>query len=202
MRTFIILNIILAAVNSSTQAQLDSSFLKLLDSTIRRYQNTGTVYYADKLSDGFIDFNLKPFTKNKIISIAKTPSIDSITLTNSELIYIKKSLKSLRYFYWPDNLINNSKRIRSDSLEPFLTRLRRHAIDSIKQLKDVSEQNKYFLNSYKSFAFSKPIFLRDGSILLMFFSWYDGHGGSSMLSFFHKDENFWRKWIIVNAGDW
>lgn len=184
--------------------QVDSHFLTTLDAEIKKYQKGRTVYYSDRLGKAFIVSSIKAFSKNIIVSQYKNPEIDSIILTKKEIRIIRKELRSNKSFTWPDKLLANSKSVQSDSLISFVEKLNKNITDSLISLNEIDEWYNYYKNNllYQSFSFSKPIYLRQHSVFLMFFSWYSPSGGSHELAFYKRENELWRKWIVFDSGWW
>ncbi len=75
-------------------------------------------------------------------------------------------------FIWCDSLLNNSKRIVQDSMWVILDeqkKLYREKIDNALLNKDTASLMKIHYEHPMIYGFSKPIYLRDNTICLLYF---------------------------------
>jgi hypothetical protein len=177
--------------------------LSIVYKQIRNISPSVTIYYIDKPGEKFFENIIRDIDHSTVKSISKIYP-NSINLTKVERRYLVSQFKKSASAILRDNLFPDSKRIPLDSVEN-----RQHEIlAKIKKLHDsINDKDSLiaFTNKYKYckaiFTFTMPIYIRSNSIFLQYFSWYDG-GGAESLYFCRKENNEWKKWIIVSAGDW
>lgn len=185
------------------QAQQDSSFIETIDSIISKFQRGGIRYYADRIYPSMIKPIHEALTNRKIYSIYRN-KVDTLVLTKGEKRFLSKELRTLESFRWGDQVIRNSKSVDRDSLDELIGEIRNLTYDSIRQVSGDKELDNYVIRNgqYWGFSFSKPIFIRNGSICLFFMMNYFNSAGSSEWAFYRKDNAVWEKWLVISGGDW
>ncbi len=198
--------LILVFSTSLSFSQTDTSYYNLIYNQIRTYQKTGTIYYADKPYNEFNKEGFEPLYKNPVVNVFGSKNKASITLSKQEREYILSQLQNFPNEILPDSLLPNSKRIANGSLQKFVRRVNESKYDSLMNLQDTIAAHKFLSSSlmHSSFFFSKPIYIRNNSILLSCFTWLVGNswGGRSELCFYRKENNNWVKWITVMRRDY
>ena len=106
---------------------------------------------------------------------------------------------------WPDHLFPNSKRIKTDSMFTYLSKMNPQHKLSLNQAtsqKDTITIKNLRYNSPFIFTFAKPIYIRDNTVcLIVFGARCGGDCGHIETSFYKKVYNEWIKWITVTAKD-
>lgn len=147
------------------------------------------VFYSDSLEKDIINkmiraFNWKDKNGNRIMTYSKrgTPSL-KITFTPEEINYINLELNNLKFHGWRDGVLKNSVRIPADTIK------------------------KIFYGDYKSYgwlyftkhygksyySFSKPIFLRNGTVCLFYSGYYcDNQCGEGGFYIYLKINGEWK----------
>jgi hypothetical protein len=170
---------------------------------IRRITPSATIYYADRIGAGVLQKHIIALNHSTVKTILK-PYSNYIKLTKAERHYLVTQLKESIKSSWPDNLFPGSKRMPADSFLVHMDKINTETIGFIKAIEDKDSLTKYS-NAFRGysavFTFTKPIYIRNHTIFLQYFNWYDG-GGAESLYFYRKENNEWKKWILVSAGDW
>jgi hypothetical protein len=131
----------------------------------------------------------------------------SITLTKEEQTFILTEIKEDKDYTWCDTLFPGLKAIDLDSLLPYLKakkEMRRMNTDNAFSSRDTSLARKLNETHDWVFTFSKPIYLRNGTLCLLHIkNRCNLSGGDQDLSFYRKDKNgTWVWWLYVSAGAW
>ena len=187
-------------------SQNDASYYNLIYNQIRAYQRTGTVYYADKPYNEFKKEAFGPLYKSPVADAFGAKNKASITLTEKERAYILSQLQNFPNEILPDSLLPNSKRAAIGNIQKIVRQVNESVYDSLMRLHDTTAAYKFLSSGFmhSSFFFSKPIYIRNNSVLLAYFSWLVGNrwGGRSELCFYRKENNNWVKWIMVTSRDY
>jgi len=197
---------VIAYSTSLSFGQNDSSYYNLIYNQIRNHQRTGTIYYADKPYNEFNKQAFEPLYKNPVVNIFGSKNKASITLTKQEREYILSQLQNFPNEILSDSLLPNSKRIAIGGIQKFVRKANESIYDSLINLHDTVAAYQFLSSSFmhSSFFFSKPIYIRNNTIVLSCFTWLVGNSwaGTSELCFYKKENNHWVKWITVTRGDY
>jgi hypothetical protein len=180
-------------------AQLDSSEIHFIHDLMRKYQRIGTLHYGSSPEDAVFKREVKEFTKRLMVNRRG----DSILLTAKEQTYLLQELKKPTITRFADSLFHDSKMVNTDSIFTFLHRKNRQVYDSLVATAGFEAAVKYInsKSSYKSFRFTRPLYIRNGTIMLFHFMWLtDTAGGETSLSFYKKENGQWTEWICVTGG--
>ncbi|HSZ87422.1 MAG TPA: hypothetical protein VK787_15420 [Puia sp.] len=170
-------------------SQNDSSYFNLVYRLIRHNQTKGTIYYSDKPYNKFNEIAFKSLLTDSVINMMRSKNKARMVLTKKERDYIFCKLRSFADEILPDSLFPNSKRIINDSLLKHTVKLNRVEYDTLMSLEhDSLAFQKYDLHriKYLSFFFSRPISIRNNSIFLSVFGWFENWYGETRLSFIVK----------------
>ena len=184
--------------------QTDTAYLNLLYQKIRRLQPEGTIYYADKPDKQTLRYQYSTLTLRKFKSFGQNIADSFLIITKDEQRYLitelEKSLKSPL----PDKLFENAKRLSSGKIFEFVDRLNRKLYDSVRHLSDSLQalHARRRLMRYWSFLFTNPIYIRNRTIFLQYFMYYNLSSGANYLTFYKKRDGNWVKWITVGGGAW
>lgn len=189
----------LISLTVSSFAQADSTYLSLLHQMIRKVQPFRTIHYAPATME-IMPKGCEGEIKNEIFPADSTTSLK---LTNRERRYLKQQLKTSQKPHWPDHLFPDSKLI-TDSMESKLRKLNRALYDSIMKLENKYDfgKNGFGYRTYWGFWFSRPVYLRNKSILIFYFMWYHNSGGENNLLIYRKEGNNYRHRMYICGGAW
>ncbi|HUM53500.1 MAG TPA: hypothetical protein PK431_16900 [Chitinophagales bacterium] len=167
----------------------DKSLLKLI---IKQKPNE-KIAYVDK-SIGWT--NIEEEIKNHTV-FKNVKGIDSISLSKTEKDTILNQVKNYNSYVWNYRLFDNSVRILYDSMFVYLNN-EREKNSIILKGKSIDVQ-KYKLS--KLYAFSKPIYLRNNTISLLFNTIIYYRGASNyQICFYKKEDGKWKEWILIASG--
>jgi hypothetical protein len=179
-------------------AQFDTASLNALQSLIRHYQKSGTIYYG-KYDPGLAKDKFDFLLSRKEFSRSDRRKI---TLTFDERSQLLKELNKFQTFELKDSLFENSSKIPSDSLISLTVKLNKIKIDSFYKAGDSLSAWKYMTSNsqYCSFLFTRPIYLKNKTIMVFCFAWMVNHNGDERLSFYKKTGMSWQKWKTIILG--
>lgn len=202
-RIFRILFIIPFLYSSQLYGQLNSQDTVVIKFATMRTE--GTVFtYADK-SEGWTRISEK-LADRKFRGITKQTKHNTITLSIEERRYLRQQIEENRGFTWNDSLIANSRRIMSDSVMKIISeqfRIYREKINIALLNQDTIALNRIVAKKPWVYGFSKPIYLRDDTICLLYhLAFGDYDSGYDEVSFYKKENNLWTKWIVITQGDY
>lgn len=136
-----------------------------------------------EIDTSIVEFTLRNIKSDKKVYKSIDTSKTQISLTSKEKKYILKSFKEQNAIDWKNEDFGNIKVIKQT------------------QVKEYTGENKQ--NGY--IYISAPVFIRDGSIALVFFANFYGDlrksgGGINNLAFYKLENGSWKKWITLEAG--
>ncbi|HUS02880.1 MAG TPA: hypothetical protein VMY77_14180 [Chitinophagaceae bacterium] len=136
------------------------------------------IVYTHRLNKGVLEYDTKEFIKTSTRFFNKKG--DTLILSKSEKKYIITQLRIIKDHVWKDSLFNFSHRIPEDSTASYL------------------KANK----ARELYQFSKPIFIRNNSICLIYMMRLccGGIYGPTHLGFYKIQNGFWKNWITVFSG--
>jgi hypothetical protein len=184
------------------KAQWDSTDLQFVHSVIRRYQPSGTIYYSNHAIPGVLRRQVKELSKQVVVNLSLPK--DSIELTVTERKYLLEQLKDSANIELDDNLLPDSKRIEADSIMDFVYRANMRLRDTLKVLRHTiaSVWYKVARSMYNAIYFTRPIYMRNRTILLFHFMWCTYGGGATSFCFYRKENDKWVKWVEVAGGNY
>lgn len=192
-RIFCLMIFLLVCIQMLAQ-KIDDKGKELLYKEVRRIQPAGTILYADKpireLIKGTISCLRKELPRKKS---------NVVLLSNTEISQIIDQLKFRADLQLPEDLFENSKRVRGNTLMEVVKSLDRILIDSLQ--KDIEDGYKTFLQLRKSaFYFTKPIYIRSFSLAFVYFLYYNSMGGDHGLRVYQLDQMQWKYVGAVCGG--
>jgi len=201
MRAFLIL-LILLSYTSAVWSQITRADSAFIYDQIRSIQPSGTIYYADKPLKRTIIEGIQKLGKGIFYSPSDLFHEHTIKLTIGERNYIIAELKKGLTLKFPDKLFENSIRLSSDSIGFKVDKMNILRNDSIKKSAEISHLwPKDFRELYKwSFFFTKPIYIRNQSVIFAYFMYYTLNGGEEGLWIYRKKEDKWIRWIAISGG--
>jgi hypothetical protein len=189
----------LLALAGSSFAQTDSGYLNFIYEFIRDGQPKDTIHYASNLKPFEIKAWAHMLNKRHVIGLAWPNDYDTLSLTRQERKYIQKQLKASLDSSWPDKLFPDSKVLPADSIDRYIHRVNRAIIDSIKA------QGGQLSNGFRrlwGFRFSRPIYLRNNTLLISYLKRYAQHGGEDEVKVYRREGNSWKRWILIDGAAW
>ena len=186
--------------------QIDSGSIKLLESILRKEHPEGTLYYTDKLDSAQVLYISGYLQKRKFknLTISKKSVNHKIRLSRKEKKYLDSSVNTLYSICWKDSLFENSKRIPKDSMWAHIQRRNREvyalAMDSTRPEKIRSVNYRVMYSN--TFQFCFPVYFRNRSFFLVYFLRMCGpECGVQELSFYKRENDSYKKWVVVMKGD-
>jgi hypothetical protein len=186
-------------LNIISFAQTDSSYLHFLYENIRDGQSKGTIHYAS---------NLKPFeikdwsprlNKKQVTGWVSQDDYDTIILSRKERKYIQQQLKASLDSSWPDQLFPDSKLIPADSIDKYT---RRYNL-AIARSSVTDQQSATYLSRWIwGFRFSRPVYLRNNSLLISYLKRFAMDGGEENVIVYRRDSNSWKRWMLIDGSAW
>jgi hypothetical protein len=196
----ICLFILLTSFASISYSQADS--LQPIRDWIKGFKSNGQVIYADRLSKYSVDFISSHLNKRAYTTKMKDGTVRSLKLSKKEHRYLLKNVKELGSHVFPNILFENSLVMPEDSILHFLKGLyeaerRKYDTMSLREKAD-RFQRPWWPNI---FIFSKPIMLRNNSLMLLYtLRRYGENGGEILLSFYKKIDGSWTRWVFASQG--
>jgi hypothetical protein len=139
-----------------------------------------SIYYTEKC----IVYNdaINAFKKNTTFSDRR----DTIHLTNAEHAYILSMIDKSKLHTWEPNMFKNSSMLNS-------------SINEMEYLKSRNYKKEYsdYTNVY---SFAQPIFFKQNVCLVYYRRMCGGECGYEVLRFYKKENNQWKKWIVIQSG--
>jgi hypothetical protein len=177
---FLLPALLLMLLCQNLYGQTDADFRKIIEDCIRAKQDTGNVVYLDTAS--LIDPAIKRvLNKKKIEGMISDAAWGEIFLSKSEIKFIVRKSQNREKIIWPDSLFNKARKISY--------------FDSIYQTR-----GNYKI---KLFAFSQPVFIRNNSICVFQLIFMYGYSaGYKQLYFYRKENEIWKKWLLIDLGAW
>ncbi len=183
-----------------TFSQVDTNDILVIKEVLSselNYQHS--IAYTDRIENWIINF-IKNELDNYIANGTKEYHYGPLLkMDDSEKDSLYSQIEELRYFVWRDSLINNSRVIVIDSSRAFF----RNYYDSLPK-NEKYNPNKIVIHCYKDtslFSFSKPIYIRNQTICLIYFRKLNQiYKGNEELNFYKKERNIWYKWITLHSG--
>ncbi|PWT96040.1 MAG: hypothetical protein C5B52_16635 [Bacteroidetes bacterium] len=186
MKYFVLIALINFGIGN-LNAQSDTAFLKVLEARIKEIQPEYTVNYSDLPFDDFEQI----FPNEKLRLRFTDGQKEYIHLTNNEKSKIISKLKSALKLRLPDSLLNNSKRFLRDSIADHVEKLNKQVSDSIAKQRNLNYS--IYVRRYWSFSFSLPIYLRNKTVMVFYYSYYDTSSGMSWLEVRMKSGAKWTR---------
>lgn len=190
----------------SLYGQLDSTSKSFLFDILRQEPGSDTITYTDRIKPISIPSFSKILKNNKIpaFEISTQKKVEFV-LTRKEKKYLQKELKLLDEIKWADSIFNPSRMISLDKMWEYISRRRREysEIYTFKHSQsDTNYINKQGWVQYCSiFQFSKPIFLRDNSIVIFYFLRLCGNEcGVEDFSIYKKQDGQYKQWLRISGG--
>jgi hypothetical protein len=193
-KRWLILPLIVLA--DSSFAQTDTSYLNYIYERIRDGQSKDTIHYAANLKPFEIKDWAHKLNKKHVIGLAWPDDYDTLSLTRKERKYIQKQLKASLDSSWPDKLFPDSKVVPADSIDKYVRKLNLVVIDSTKSIQSSRER---IARLFWAFHFSKPIYLRNKSLLIFYLKRFASAGGEENVKVYRREGNSWKRWMLIDG---
>jgi hypothetical protein len=178
MKHIITLMTFFISVFCFAQAKHDSLIIEVVRQIVKPPDKGEVLLYSNSLSSEFSQYCKRKLNRRSYIFFEDGDAGDTLVLTKKEKDYIIRKLDSVQNYSWKEEVFPNSKIVVQDTLWDYL----------LKNHKAVVHQ------------FSKPIFIRDNSICLIYYMIFKGAGGPSYFGFYKKKNGIWEEWISVSSG--
>jgi len=190
-------------ISWTVSIQNDPTEVDFYRDLIRQFQAEGQIIYTDKISKGDID-NIKSHLKSKtLFDVSHTINQNSVTLTRQEIKYISDQLESFSYDLWQENLFSGAKLIKESDVMSFIKKTNQVYLENYNNPNNTETDRMTMVKNYQRpnvFKFSKPIYLRNKSLCLIYFSSVCGNPcGFDELCFYKIENSTWTKWVVVNS---
>ena len=188
---------------NSSLAQNDRSELIFLEGLIRNAYPEGKIIYTDKINKNDLDKIKSRFKKNTIYDISKTRNQNYIIFTKQEKKYIFQQLEIASRPCWKENIFPGSQLILDEDALNYIKKTTQEYLENFNKPTNTDNDRMNLIKNYQRptiFKFSKPIYLRNRSICLIYFTSICGNPcGFEELCFYKIANNTWSKWIVVSS---
>jgi hypothetical protein len=187
MRPFILIAI-LVSIELSCVAQDESQ--QIINDALHKLQDSGAVVYVtDKY--GWYDNAKDVLLKGKLSGGDQETRQNRLVLTADDKKIVKEQLSNPRSGHWIKDLVTNSKSITNDSLTKIL----------FNKEKGWTFFHREFGKGY--FQISDPIFIRNNSFAFVnLIQMLDYSAGHKLLYVYKKQNQTWKRFILVVLGAW
>jgi hypothetical protein len=131
--------------------------------------------------------------------------MNSLILTKQERNLILDQLDQYKKSYWTENLFSNSILVGEDNMRGYMKKVYQEYSESFNNPTNSAIDKTNIIKNYSRpsvFEFSLPVYIRENSICVVFLSYYCGDPcGFDELCFYKKENNTWKKYIVVYKGD-
>lgn len=178
----------------------DTSILRL---TIKKTKNDRLTYIDESVGWTRIRELLR---KNIFKGNTKLTEHNLIRLSKKERKYLFQQIEAYKDFKWNENLFPNSIKIKKDSMWSYIsweTNILREKQKNAILSKDTIALKEIKKELPRVYGFSKPIFIRNNSICLLYhFSMCGNPCGHYEINFYKKENGKWIKWIEMARGEY
>ena len=202
MKYSIFLFLIFTLFNSSL-AQNDHSELIFLEGLIRNNYPEGKIIFTDKINKNDLDKIKSKFKKNTIYDISQTRNQNYIIFTKQEKKYIFQQLEIASRPCWNETIFPGAQLILEEDALNYIKKTTQEYLENFNKPTNTENDRMNLIKNYQRptiFKFSKPIYLRNRSICLVYFASICGNPcGFEELCFYKIANNTWSKWIVVSS---
>lgn len=189
-----------------TFGQSDRSELNFLEQLIRQSQPEGQIIYTDKISKVESDKIKSRIKKTTIYDISTNRNQKWIALTRKEKKYIFDELELIKKPFWNNNLFPASRLIKEDEVNSYLKKTTQEYLENYNNPSNTGADRMTMVKNYQKptvFKFTNPIYLRNRTYCLLYYSLVCGFPcGFDELSFYKIENNTWTKWIVVSQNEY
>jgi hypothetical protein len=195
--------LLLLVSNIASFAQAEKDAISFLEKIIRNTQTDGQIIYTDKINKNVLEKVRNGLDKRLITGVTAETENNSIELTKQEKKYILTELENSTYPYWNENLFNDSKLIREENSTAYIKKVFQEYSENLNNPTSSTSDRLALIKNYSApnvFEFSMPVYLRDNTVCFVFMSYLCGNPcGFDELCFYKKENNVWKKWVVVNS---
>lgn len=170
---------------------------------VSKINHDNKIYYID-ITVGWqrIDENLK---KRKFVYVnPQNKNKETIRLSKKEYRFLLKQIDLNKEYIWNNNLIDNSVILNQDSMFTLLNVKQKERIEQSNNAiinKDTITYNKLKNKYFWVNGYSKPIYLRENSICLLYHFERCGRDcGYDEIWILKKENGNWNKWFKICEG--
>lgn len=187
--------VLLFSANTLIAQQKDSVYTNILYKEIRLIQDSGVIYYSDRLERDVYESFL-----SQLPDELKILKAQGVNLNQQERDFLLSGLKDFRQSTSPLNLFPTARQISSDTIIAYVESIFNNYADSLRKV------SKKAIIKYKTlpwaFFFSDPIYLRDQSLCFFYFMYFRKSSGGHGLMVYKKHNNKWIKVSTIGGGAW
>lgn len=185
-----LISLLLTFICSTAFGQFVKEFSEMTH-IYKDWQNRGacdTLYYTDKINPDVLTKAISLISSRKkfpLHDLYAGSETEPLVITPAEKLYLLSELKKLREFKWPAMLFPKSKRIANTD------------IDKVLLVTEKFSEEKYHSCSL-IYSFSKPIYLRNGTICLSIDQEIFDHSNSRIIiEFLSRIDGEWDQYAEV-----
>lgn len=179
--------------------QTDSAYYRWVYAKMREVQPTGTLYYSDKPAPQRIKYSAQRLPA----ALADLRKTQHLALTQQEISFLIKHIRRTSSNVLPDTIFPNSKRLPGKSIADTLSHRLMATIDSMRgKTSDTASWNSLFRRRPWAFTFTKPVYLRDKTLLVSYFCYYLNSSGAEDWSIYKRNGNNWERIAYLGGGAW
>ena len=200
---------LIAFFSSSTfysDAQINKTETAFLDKLIRESQPEGKIIYTNKINKSDLEYVTSKIKRSYIYGITNETRQNNIVLTRQEKKYLKEQLENSINPIWKENLFTNSVIINEEDLISYIKNSYKEYLEKYNNPANTEEDRMTMVKNYQRtivYKFSPPVYLRDKTIFLLYFSSTCGRPcGFEELAFYRYENYQWKKWIVVNHSEY
>lgn len=181
--------------------------LLFIYSQISKYSDSERLIYTDRITNQAYR-NAKNSINQQFYDGNNSNKKIAFRFTKKERQYILQQLKHCTNPYWSDSLFSNSKMIKLDSFHQHF-RTKNNARRKIIPLLETPGYSREFRSAMIKelgrrdwvFIFSKPIYLRNNSLVVLYLEPRCGWDcGYDELAVYRINKGLWEKWISIFQG--
>jgi len=195
----LLLSLILTYLTSYLFGQLDSNSKTFIFNIIKLQPGSDTITYTDRIKPIVIPSLGKILLKDRI------PCYDITGHTKTEFVpsalemsQIQHAAKYITKIRWDDSLFSNSREISVDSMWSYISNRQKELSFS----SNTSDNINNIVSYCSVFQFSKPIFLRNKTIVIFYFMRLCGSScGEENLSIYRLQNGKYQRWLTIQGAD-
>jgi hypothetical protein len=204
MKTLVIFILFFSLINF-VSGQNNVQEIAFIEKNIREYQSEGSIYYSEKISKKELNNIKEKIQVQSIYDHKKADNKNYLNLTRQEKKYLMSQLEICCTPTWQDDLFKDSKIVKSDDIVSYIKTSYTEYLEKYNNPNNSEEERMTMVKNYQRpnvFTFSKPVYLRDETLFFFYFSSTCGDPcGFEEFSFYKKENNEWKKWIVVERKD-
>ena len=160
-----------------------------------------TLYYADRLPKQIINESIKNLNNKHTAKLIGKIYANEYKVTRTEWKRIRIQLVQAIQDSLPDSLLRDSKSMSVDSIHYTVESHNKSVTDLVVKLPTAERPQAPCILKW-AFYFSKPIYIRNQTILFYFFMYYRQSSGSNAFYLSKQVNGRWEKGIFITGGAW